>query len=161
MEQLLEFFRQVAEIPWYAWIGGFFAVGLMFGKKKDWEYEAKLFKEDRQDSMGEIEIKQYKGEVPQANLQLHSFDCFYGNDLEIQVEGKTICRVELSEDGRYVTKQYPLMKSEKQRKFRGSRNKSWSVLLLGIVNTEMPANNQKVEILCHGKALYTGVLFKD
>lgn len=161
MDQIIDLLKFLETLEWYYWLIGFFLLAATFGKKKEWEYEAKLFVSGNEESVGEIEIKQFKGEAPHAKIQLKSFEGFYGNHLEIFVESKSICKLSFDESGSRQTKHFPLVRTEKKEKFRGSRKHKWTLVDLGLVATDMPANNQKVEIHNDQGLLFSGVLFRD
>lgn len=91
-------------------IGAFIFVVILvvvFGRSKEWEYEAKLIVEGDYKVVGEIEIEKFKKEKPFGELALYEEKLRKPGTFEIRVEDKLISRLRWNETGNDLSTDYP------------------------------------------------------
>ncbi|MBK24061.1 MAG: hypothetical protein CME70_08685 [Halobacteriovorax sp.] len=142
MEQLKALFENFV---WWHFLILFFMMGIFFGKRKIWEYEAKLVKEGSNEFIGEVELKQYSKEKnPTLELDLFNFD----------IDITTISRVIISIEGNEIVNFETLgMKQVHPKKF---------ILKELLISKPEKGHEVKVELIIAGEAsLYSGIFYED
>ena len=149
-------------------IGGFFAVfavfiiyGLVFGKTKEFEYEAKLIPEGENEIVGEIEIEKFKKEDPYGELSIYSIDDTVHGVVEIYHEEKLISRFEVLPEKKAIRLLFPNPSSVKGKKNLLAVTKQGRGFRFPVNSPIELKNNHKVRVCISGQPQLFGVFLKD
>lgn len=71
-------------------------------KKKEWEYEAKLFQDPSQKPIGEFEIEKYKDQPPKGELTIYGMASLFDGPVSIQVRDQVISQFDVSGGGKSI-----------------------------------------------------------
>lgn len=148
-------------LPGYAYIILFIFIMFIFGKKKDWEYEAKLFAENQTTMIGEFEIKKYKNEAPEGELELTNLEKYYNQDIEILVGNDSIQKLRINSEGSHYDILYPRLERKTNDIHRTSSARRFNKLYLYFDEHINLQNNQKVVIRVLNEDVATGTLLPD
>lgn len=75
-------------------IGVILFLVVIFGKKQEWEFEAKLIVEGEYAVVGEIEIEKFSKSNPKGELKIYPVPLRVEGDYDIVVNGRRIASVE-------------------------------------------------------------------
>lgn len=161
--KLLEPMNQwVSDNPFWTGLIVIVMYGFFFGKKKDYELEAKLFFEGDNKERGELEIKKYtKESMPILKLQLMKMDALLTGSVEIQLNGKKFVDLEISEDQRSFKVAHPVgVVDLKKQKLHVSPKWKTQTLVAPVGLSSQPKNHDKVSVIVGGK-VFVGVFVVD
>ena len=156
----MEYLQKFLNLPWYAYVGIVVALFIIFGKQKEWEYEAKLFVEGTEKEMGEIELKKFAKEAPTMTLNLEDKFPLNNASLKIELDESLTIELKVSENGQHVKVISPLSEDQAEEIYRPAASIRWNNIMVPFPYLRKPKNNQKVVVNCNGQEL-TGTFFAD
>jgi hypothetical protein len=165
-QQLLSFLEPVnqwaSDHPFWTGLIVLVMYGIFFGKKKDYELEAKLFFEGQNQERGELEFKKYsKDAVPTLELQLLKPDVNLVGSIDINLNDQKYIEIEVAKDQRSLKVVSPIGVSEPKKQSIHISPKWKTQTLRTPVNLKNPPkNHDKVVVHVDGKKL-VGVLVVD
>lgn len=140
-------------LAWWHFVILFFLLGIIFGKRKEWEYEAKLFTEGSEDIKGEVEVKKYhKEELNHIDVDIYSKN--QPSKIAISIGGNEVLAFDILNNGG------KLKLSDGRTIKRPSNVKKINKFRISEVNIEKPGNRTSVSVNVDGEVL-TGQFFKD
>ena len=149
-------------------IGGFFAVfaafiiyGLVFGKTKEFEFEAKLIPEGENEIVGEIEIEKYKKEDPFGELSIYSINDSALGIVEVYHEEKLISRFEVMAEKKGIRLLFPTPSPSNGKKTKLAVTKQGRGFRFPVSQPIELKNNHKVRVCISGQPQLFGVFLKD
>lgn len=153
--------EKLGEAPVYVYFILFLLIMFLFGRKKEWEYEAKLFHEGSNNIIGEIEIKKYKKEMPEGELEYIELDKHYNKEIEILIDNETIQKIRINPEGTHYDILYPRIEKKSTAIHRPSYAQKLKRLNLYLDDRITPQNNQKIIIRANNEELASGQLIQD
>ena len=160
-ESLLRLFEQATSLPWYAYVAAFIAMMLIFGKKKEWEYEAKLFQGENKGIKGELEIIKFKKADPEGILQGYFLAELYGKEVEIMLNDDVIQKIHIHQDGQRYDILYPRLERKTTDIYRPRQAIRFNVVRLWFDERTTPQNNDKVTIRANNEGMAFGQMLRD
>lgn len=141
-------------------VGGLVVYGLIFGKSKEYEYEAKLIPEGNNEIVGEVEIKKYKSENPVGELALYSPQFNFKGMVEIFNNETLISRFEISE-GKSPRLLFPTPSPLVTKMKNTGLQKVGNAYRFPVKEDLFVQNNHKVRICMSDRPQLYGVFLKD
>jgi len=154
-------------LPWYVYFIGIFALAIIFGRKKQWEYEAKLFAPDSDDIMGEIEFKKFENKPPSAELEGRFLRELYDKEIEVTLDGQLIQKIKMGLTGTHYEILFPVHldqfeqsdKNKSQYRPKGARR--FNSVNLMFASDFAVSNKQAVEIRVDKEVIAHGIIMRD
>ncbi len=152
--------------PWWAVVIVVIFLMAIFGKKKEFEYEAKLFQEGSEDIKGEIEIEKYKKNDPQAKLELWDKSLPLTGEFLIRINDQTLSQFNINEaDPRTINILFPLIKNKSGELQKTIRRHSNSVKFGNfpflVTRDVQPKNQDSVVVSINGEEILKGLFYRD
>lgn len=148
--------------PWYVYFIVLLVLMFIYGKKKDWEYEAKLFRPDSKDIIGRLQIKKYAKGLPAGELKLDFIKELYNKEFELVLNDTVIQKLLISENGQHCDILYPRYEDKKKQQiFRPRSTRRFNLMQLYFDDRVLPENNQTIEIRMNNDVLATGIMIRD
>ena len=73
-----------------------------FKRKKEWEFEAKLFSDTDERPFGKFEIEKFKGRAPMGELTLYGSKSIFEGSVKILVNDHIVSKFQVSNGGKAV-----------------------------------------------------------
>lgn len=164
MDQFHAYFVQIMtfidSLRWYHFLGFFILFVIIFGKKKEWDYEAKLFIDNSNEMSGEFEIEKFSKENPTGKLVLNALSQLPDKETEILINSQLASRFRLEENGTRLQIMFPILPINKSI-YRPHNARKWNRIDLPLSTEIKLANNHRVEIKVNGKLFAHGILLED
>lgn len=164
MDQFHEYFIQITtfidSLHWYHFLVLFILLIIFFGKKKEWDYEAKLFIDHSNEMSGEFEIEKFSKEDPVGKLALNSLSQLADKEIEIFINSQLVSKFRLEENGTRLQIMHPVLPTNKSS-YRPHNARKWNRIDLPLSTEIKLANNHQVEIKVSGKPILHGILLED
>lgn len=160
-DSLIRLFEHATSLPWYAYLAAFIAMVLVFGKKKEWEYEAKLFQGDNKGIKGELEIIKFKNSDPEGILQGYFLPELYGKEIEVLLNDNVIQKLHIHENGQRYDILYPRLERKSQDLFRPQQARRFNLVRLWFDDRVLPSNTDQVIIRVNGQDIAQGQMLID
>jgi hypothetical protein len=154
-------------LPWYVYFIGIFALAIIFSRKKQWEYEAKLFAPDSDEIMGEIEFEKFEKKPPSAELQGQFLRELYDKEIEVILDGLVIQRIKMGLTGTHYEILFPvhLDQAEQTDKnkphYRPKHARRFNSVTLLFATDFAVSNKQAVEIRVDKEIIAHGIIMRD
>jgi hypothetical protein len=162
-ESFKEIFHSALEfifaLPWYGRLGIVLFIFILFGKKKEWGFEAKLMPEDSSEIVGEVEIKKFKKNDPTGVLDLPNDILTKDTLIEILINNKTISKFDFSPEKGNIKIHYPHI--QKKEKHLTRKQRKWSKIPFPIERNLKPQNKDEIEVRLSNSPTLKGIFLND
>jgi hypothetical protein len=161
MDTLFTIIDTLTSQPLYVYVCAFIVFAIIFGRAKEWEYEAKLFKPSSKDISGEIEIKKFKKKPPQGELTIEGLQAYYNQDIEILIGKQTIQKLRINAEGTHYRILYPRIEGKSVDIYRHKHERKYNKINITLDPHIKLENKQDVLIRANNDDILTGTFIQD
>jgi|TARA_R110000868_G_scaffold57461_1_gene177375 hypothetical protein len=161
MDTLFNIIDTLTSQPWYVYVCTFIIFAVIFGRAKEWEFEAKLFKADSRAVTAELEIKKFKKKPPQGQLTLQGLQAYYNQDIEIIVSKQTIQKLRINAEGTHYNILYPRIDGKSGEIYRHKNERKYNKLNIFLDPHITIENKQDVVIRANNQDILSGAFIED
>jgi len=161
MEAIFSIIDTLTSQPWYVYVGAFIIFAIIFGRAKEWEYEAKLFKAESKTVSGELEVKKYKNRPPRGELHIQGLQAYYNQEIEILVNKQTIQKLRINAEGTHYSVLYPRIETNSIDIYRNQNERKYNKVNIFLEPHIQLENKQEVAIRVNNDEILTGTFIQD